>query len=81
MQKETKHPGTRQLARTVKANTVQVQNKMAKSSSGEMQGWHKQDVGGEILTRPSIRPPLGGPPYERNISGRTGENQRRHIIY
>lgn len=39
MQKETKHPGAQQLARiTVKANTVQVQNKMAKSSSAEMQG-------------------------------------------
>lgn len=80
MQKETKHPDAQQLARTtVKANTVQVQNKMAKSSSAEMQSWHKWDTGGGILTRPST--PEGGRPYERNISGRTAENQGRHIIY
>lgn len=76
-QRQTKHGDTQQLARTsVKANTMQVQNKMAKSSAGEKQGWHKWDGAAKSDVA------LGeGPPPGRNLSCRTGENQIRHIIY
>lgn len=83
MQKETKHPDARRLAPiTSKRNTMQVQNKMAKSSSGEMQGWHKWDVGAEILTRSSPRPPEGGSSIweQRIMQNRRKPKTTRHLL-